>query len=519
MATTPFIALPVLISCGQKVEALLLSGVDTALVGPPGCGVTSLARRVIDNLKDQKQVVEWADLDCAKPLDALKNRIAVLGKRTRQSASRVLVMDNCSTLPAADVKQIVGVLREAKKARKITVLWVGNVDCALVQGVADFTPHEQPESHICYPQLTEGDLLQIYQAIASHRGCVWGEAFLYFALDWCANDLASIQALARQFYGDWKDRVYDETVAEYLIAWLAKEIRVERMRICAKTLTASPSERSLLVRLVTGGKLEQHGTELHHERDSAVRGLYLRGFLAPNLLPKHYRFRNLLARYVAEESLGHKPDVLALFRLGANGRIGDMLQDIEASLREMVRAAFRLMQPPEVKSLLESRKLPDKLCDASFRESLTDWASKVSSAAPGTDLKAELGKFILEEQKVFGQRNHLWASVCRLYRITLGIGDQANEPTPEKVPEYLLFSELAEVVLMLENKLFLAKARNPKRLFATHPRDRWKTHLERIRRLRNEAAHLRNISFQDIEDLLESLKEMRRDQLDFGTTI
>lgn len=107
-------------------------------------------------------------------------------------------------------------------------------------------------------------------------------------------------------------------------------------------------------------------------------------------------------------------------------------------------------------------------------------------------------------------------SASRLYRLTLGTTDDTVEPLPEQVPEYLLFSELADVVLSLESKLFLAKSRNPKRLFATHPRDRWKIHLERIRRLRNEAAHLRNISFQDIEDLLESLKEMRRDQLDFG---
>jgi hypothetical protein len=174
---------------------------------------------------------------------------------------------------------------------------------------------------ICYPQLTEGDLIQIYQAIAGHRGCVWGEAFIYFALDWCANDLAAVHTLSRQFYGDWKDRVYDETVAEYLSAWLSKEPRVEAMREWAKKLTVTSSERALLIRLVTGGKLEQHGTELHQEREQGIRNLFLNGFLAPNLLPKYYRFRSLLPRFVAEEYLGRKPDVLAMFRLAANGRI------------------------------------------------------------------------------------------------------------------------------------------------------------------------------------------------------
>ena len=45
---------------------------------------------------------------------------------------------------------------------------------------------------------------------------------------------------------------------------------------------------------------------------------------------------------------------------------------------------------------------------------------------------------------------------------------------------------------------------------------RWPGYLTRVRRLRNDAAHLRNISFQEIEDLLKDLNEIRKDQLAFG---
>jgi hypothetical protein len=87
------------------------------------------------------------------------------------------------------------------------------------------------------------------------------------------------------------------------------------------------------------------------------------------------------------------------------------------------------------------------------------------------------------------------------------------EPTPEQAVGCLTFGELSAILQSLTDRVFLDKPRSNR--FIDSPKKRWPDYLTKVRRLRNEAAHLRNISFQDIEDLLEILNAIRRDQLDF----
>jgi hypothetical protein len=88
-----------------------------------------------------------------------------------------------------------------------------------------------------------------------------------------------------------------------------------------------------------------------------------------------------------------------------------------------------------------------------------------------------------------------------------------TEPTPEQSIGCLTFAELASILQSLADQVFLDKPRSNR--ITDSPKKRWPDYLTKVRRLRNEAAHLRNISFQDIEDLLGILDDIRRDQLDF----
>lgn len=45
---------------------------------------------------------------------------------------------------------------------------------------------------------------------------------------------------------------------------------------------------------------------------------------------------------------------------------------------------------------------------------------------------------------------------------------------------------------------------------------RWREYISRVRRLRNQVAHLRNVSFQDVEDLVNVVGYMRKDLIAYA---
>ena len=117
-----------------------------------------------------------------------------------------------------------------------------------------------------------------------------------------------------------------------------------------------------------------------------------------------------------------------------------------------------------------------------------------------------------EKREEFEANSNLWTKVCAVFCDNLGPGVQA-EPMPEAAIECLTFSELSASLQSLTDRVFLDKPRSDRVIDS--PKKRWPDYLTKVRRLRNEAAHLRNISFQDIEDLLGILNAVRRDQLYF----
>ena len=79
--------------------------------------------------------------------------------------------------------------------------------------------------------------------------------------------------------------------------------------------------------------------------------------------------------------------------------------------------------------------------------------------------------------------------------------------------DYLTFNQLGVLVLDHIDDLlpFLQKDLAKKRL-----RDAWQEGVAKITRLRNRVAHLRNVGFQDMEDLTGTIERMRRDIIDHG---
>jgi hypothetical protein len=332
---------------------------------------------------------------------------------------------------------------------------------------------------------------------------------LYFVLDWCGSDFALVEELVEHFYGDWTQRIWDDSVAECLRNWLGDSPAVRAYRA---RYTALPDACKAHLRLLcSGGKLILHRPEIHLETCDKMRRLFLDGFLCANLLPGYCQFRNLLARFVVEEQIGVAPAPIDLLRRSANSRVNELLQDVEVALRAMLRNVFRQMSPTDVHNLLQGIKTERKLFENELQPTLLDWASKIPGADPKA-AKEDLAKLLKEKREEFEGTSNLWTKVCVVFSDSLGTGER-KEPTPEQTVGCLTFAELAAILQTLTSRVFLDKPRSNRLIDS--PKKRWPDYLTKVRRLRNEAAHLRNIKFQDIEDLLESLNAIRRDQLEF----
>jgi len=543
MDAPALISLPNYETVKRDALAFLTSGLDVAIIGPPGCGASAIGLSIQMNLAAEGIASTYFDClaegNFAERLNALtapppipkviggtrKAMAAFLmrvsgfldgqnwhdSRRGATPKCSVIIIDHGSYLTAESFNELVGRLARVTAKGSIRMLWLGCLDSHKVRRDYRFQFHTDNRTHLCVPELERDDLLRIYRAIVKSKELVWGEAMLYFALDWCGNDLALAEQLVEYFCGNWTEKIYDEAVAECLRDWLVKCAAVNDYR---ERFAALPDACKNQLRLLCGGgKLVSHRPEVHLETSEDMRRLFLEGFLCANLLPGYYQFRNLVARFVVEEEMGLATNPIGLLRRAANARVNLLLQDVEVSLREMLRTILRLMSLEEVKNLFKSIRAQHRLIDEDFRPKLMDWAAQQTQ--PGQpDLRAGLGQFLSQESTKFFATNNLWSEVCSIFRETYGLENANAEPTPEQAVSCLTFSQLSDLLQKLSTKLFLEKPRS--KLSAEPPSKRWPGYLARVRRLRNDTAHLRNISFQDIEDLLRTLGDIRRDQLDFG---
>jgi hypothetical protein len=510
MDSKALIPLPIFDAVAQTAAEFLTKGKNVAIVGPPGSGTTSVGARVQQEISAAK--LPCAVFDCAAEGDISQRLTEFTGPKRKAGKNGVILIDHGSSLPLSQLENVAARVNEITKECPTASLWLGGLDAREIKAASAIELGSDTRSHLCLPELGRDALLRLYHSIATRDERLWGrwgEAMLYFVLDWCGNDLSLVEDLVEHFYGDWTENIYDESVAECLGNWLKESPAVRGYRNRYAALPDSCKKQLQL--LCNGGKLRLRRPEIHLEPSDDIRLLFLNGFLSMNLLPGYYQFRNLLARYVVEEQIGRAPAPINLLRRSANSRINALLQDIEVALRAMLRSVFLQMSADEVRTLLKSTKTEQKLYEPDLQRTLLDWAGNLPLPAP-QEAKAELAKLLKEKREEFEANSNLWTKVCSVFSESLGPGVGA-EPTPEQGVGCLTFAELSALLQTLADRLFLNKPSSGR--IIDSPKKRWPEYLTKVRRLRNEAAHLRNISFQDIEDLLEILNAVRRDQLDF----
>ncbi len=140
---------------------------------------------------------------------------------------------------------------------------------------------------------------------------------------------------------------------------------------------------------------------------------------------------------------------------------------------------------------------------------------RLDTLGNGLELRKSLNDLLLEHRAAFKAGNSVWVKVSRMME-----KDEDTENEAPAIPDrlrcidYLTFAELGDVLMELFDNVFPCVASDAnKRGTLT---ERWRESLAMVRRLRNDVAHLRNVSFQDMEDLVGTIEKMRKDLIDFS---
>jgi hypothetical protein len=510
---TEIVVLPTLNELAWNAVKFLSAGTDTVIIGPPGCGLTTVCLPVVAGLAGEQ--IPCQKLDCRPSSGEPESGLVRLRKlqadpRSEQSQLPVLVVDHASDLEEDEFAQFV-LLLNANPGIWRARFWLGQLDVRSIAKRHGLTLNGHPRAHLHFPELSQHELLAIYRKIAARQSCHWGEALLYFALDWCGGDFSLLDGLAEHFYGDWSDRIYDETVADCLNQWLKTDARVAAYQQRVRQLPESCARYQRI--LSCGGKLPRHGPELYHETDAALRRMFFAGLLCGNLLPRYYTVRHLVGRCALTSSLSFdKPfDAFSLLRRSANERVNALLQEVELVLRNLLLAVIERYPTEDWQGWFASKKTDEQFIAPNLHEALLNWAMTEFGDDAGQDTRTKLARFLAEQRKVFHLSHNLWTKLCERWQEAKRTD---GEPLPGEAVQYLTFNEAADAVQSLHERIF--PAANWAKIGIDSPRQRWPIYFSRIRRLRNNAAHLRNMGFQDVEDMLADVRSLRDDLVRFA---
>lgn len=286
--------------------------------------------------------------------------------------------------------------------------------------------------------------------------------------------------------------------------WLAEDPLVDEYRRRLRSLPEQCKEHLRLLSI--GGKLVCRRHQIDQETDDNVRSIFFRGIITTNLLPGFYQFRNLTVRYLWSEvdGFGRSPSPLSFLRRSANAKVQQLLQDAELSLRYLLRKVLENLGPVESRKRLEGTRTAER----SITPELTKRLLVCAESQGGAGLREAMNRILAQIRKESEAKETLWAKVCSLYRAGTGAVDRQMEPPVSELPDFLTFNELVDLLLSCKAEVFTTRAQPGD---ALPPADRWREYLARIRRLRNQTAHLRNVSFQDLEDLLATARAVRND--------
>lgn len=501
---SPMLVLPPIAELSERIAATLSNGQWAALVGPPGAGSTSIARMARDRIGNQRFL--YGGIDCREriPWHEQMRAVEQVWASENPDLAKILIVDHASDLDPVEVDRLCQTVSARAGAPVHAMFWVGNLDIRALHACGVPRLYATPRTHFMVPDLAPDDLVQIYKAIAQAHECDWGEALLHFVLDWCGNDLALLVNVTEYFYGNWQSNLQDGAVADCLGRWLAEDKLVEEYRQNLRTLP-EPCKKQLRL-LGIGGKLPCTRREIDQEVDDHVRRAFFQGALAENHIPGYYQFRNLTIRYLWSEidGFGRPLSPLALLRSSANARVNQLLQDIEWSLRHLLARVMKNLGIDESRDRLRKIRIAEKM----IKPELTKKMLATAQVQGGSELRESLNKVLIQCRQEAEAEENLWEKVCELYRKEFNIPYDQAEPPLSEVPTFLTLSELSNTLLSWKADVFSLQANRGESLPAP---DRWKEYLARVQRLRNQTAHLRNVGFQDLEDLLANARAIRTD--------
>jgi len=482
----------------ERIVGHLKQDHHTALVGSPGCGATTFLAALKGQLADAG--FELVHLD-ARALELPEFLSQINALQPVPDSRRVVVLDHTGDLLSDDFRHCLCTVQTRAEESGSLCLWCGPLDARNVERNCGVRLCSVPSAHVSFPMLPRDERLSVYRMIAEERDCRWGEAILYLMLDFCGSDLSLVAGATDYFHGDWSDRLYDATVWDRIADWCANDRAVDGYRRRLRDLPEGCKSVLALVRF--GGKPRCLRAEIFEEVDDALRRLCLGGFLVQNLLPGFYQLRNLTVKFLLDEAVA--PELL--FRRATNERAAQLLQDAETMLRQVLAWGFERIGIDAVRERLERMQQPSELISGDLNRDILKWARDNCLEETVT----RLNDLILKHRKAFKEENSVWAGALRMLRED---GVEINGTPQLRCIDYLTFDQLGRLVVDLMDDLFPNVPQDD--LKKRQLKERWSESLSKVRRLRNRVAHLRNVGFQDMEDLAGTLEGMRGDMIEFG---
>jgi hypothetical protein len=187
--------------------------------------------------------------------------------------------------------------------------------------------------------------------------------------------------------------------------------------------------------------------------------------------------------------------------------MGQFLQDAESMLRTVLQAGFHQLGPEEVQRLLEGKQSDREFLLPDLNKALLAWAEEQGSKT----LRDSLNTLLVERRKIFRAANTVWTKVTNMMASDKVSEDGEQPAIYLHCVEYLTFNELCSLFLdVLDRTIAPLRGKGGS---TTQLAERWREYLAKIQRMRNRVAHLRNIPFQDMEDITRTLVSMRKDLL------
>lgn len=495
----------------ERVLDHLRQGHHTALVGSPGCGITTFVTDLAAIIAGSNLRTNRFDAR-VKSLTDLAGELAM--PRAEGSLRQVVILEHAGYLANDDFRRLLAITSEASAKNRDICLWCGNVDARGTDRDLGTKLCSVPSAHISFPVLSRDELLNAYRQIAAANGCRWGDAVLYLMLDLCGTELTLVASITDYLHGDWSDKLYDESVWDRIQDWLSDADPVDLYRSRLAVLKEQCAGTLALLRF--GGKPRCLRSELIEETDDGLRLLCLNGFLIPNLLPGFYQLRNLVARFLLDETVS--PELH--FRRATNERASVLIQDAETMLRQVLGSAFASIGINEAKKHLEKMQQPGDVIEEKLHSAILKWSRE---NVPEASHKA-LSSLILDHRNALKIVNSVWSTTQTMMERD-NVADDGSRHIQSI--DYLTFDQLGQLVLLLKEAVFPrlqdgdAKKQKRDERFkrASEPGDlieNWREGVAKLRRLRNQVAHLRNVGFQDMEDLAATLERMRLDVILYG---